>query len=297
MKGSKSVILIFSLIMTCCAEKNDKLVAKSGPFSFGQPQKVTVQGYNDDMMEPFLSWDGNTLFFNNLNNPSVNTNLQYATKINDSLFTYRGELKGVNTESLEGVATMDHSDEFYFISTRSYSQTFSTIYKGHFSEDSVSGVQLVQGLSKHEAGWVDFDVAISDNGNFLFFSEGRYDANGGPYEADIVMAEKMNGSFQRKDDQSVLATINTNALEYAACLSPDMLELYFTRVDTPLTVSSVPQIYFSTRNSVDESFSKPFRIENITGFTEAPAVSPDDQIIYFHKRESGKFVLYMIRKE
>ncbi len=296
MKGLKFVTLIILILANSC-KNNDDLETGSDAVLFGQPQKVTVQGYSSDIMEPFLSWDGNTLFFNNLNNPAVvNTNLQYATRINDSLFDYQGELKGVNTEYLEGVATMDDSNEFYFISTRSYAQTFSTIYKGSFSEDSVSNVQLVQGLSKHEAGWVDFDVAVSSNGNYLFFAEGLYDSNGGPYEADLIIAEKVNGSFQRKEDQSVLANVNSDALEYAACISPDMLDLYFNRVDTPLTVASVPRIYIATRNSVNEPFNKPYRIDAITGFTEAPTVSPDNRIVYYHKRENGIFVLYMVRR-
>ena len=35
--------------------------------AFDTPRIVTIQGYGDDAMEPFLSRDGKLLFFNNLN--------------------------------------------------------------------------------------------------------------------------------------------------------------------------------------------------------------------------------------
>jgi hypothetical protein len=52
--------------------------------SFKAPQIVTIRGYQDDAMEPFLSRDGKILFFNNLNEPSVNTDIHYAVRIDPS---------------------------------------------------------------------------------------------------------------------------------------------------------------------------------------------------------------------
>jgi hypothetical protein len=247
-------------------------------------------------MEPFLSRDGNILFFNNLNSPSVNTNLYYASKINDTTFKFEGELKGVNTEFLEGVATMDGSGHFYFVSTRSYTETLSSVYTGYFNNNSISDIKLVPGLSKNTAGWLNFDAEVSEDGNYLFTVDGLYDQYGGPYESDIFMAIKTNGVFKKSDD-NLFENINTGALEYAACISSDMLEFYFTRLQLPIKESSLSQIFVSTRNSVDEKFGLPYRIKEITGFSEAPTISPDQKKIYYHKNESGKFVLYMIRKE
>lgn len=45
------------------------------PDLFGDPQPVRLLGYVGDPMEPFLSRDGRWLLFNNLNEPSVDTNL------------------------------------------------------------------------------------------------------------------------------------------------------------------------------------------------------------------------------
>lgn len=275
---------------------NDDLFnPESDQMQFGQPQKVTVTGYDGIIMEPFLSRDGKTLFFNNLNNPSVNTNLHIATKINDSVFQYNGELKGVNTEYLEGVPTMDENYKIYYVSTRSYDQTFSTIYNGDFNNDSISKNELVEGLSKNKAGWVNFDVEVSKDGKYLYFVDGRFDEKGGPYESSIVLAIKKSEVFERTDEK-ILENINTSDLEYAACISSNMLELYFTRLDLPISESSEPQIYLSTRKSISDPFKKPYKITQITGFVEGPTISPDDKTIYYHKKENDKSVLFMIKK-
>lgn len=289
----KQCFLIILIVLSACSknesEPNSRLI------TFGQPQLVTINRYSADIMEPFLASNGETLFFNNSNHPSVNTNLHFAKRINDITFEYQGELKGVNTESLDGVATMDNSNTFYLVSTRNYNQTLATIYTGQFENDSVSNITLVPGLSKNQAGWVNFDVEVSKDGNFLYFVDGRFDENGGPYEADIAIAEKTDLGFQRKNSD-LLKNINTSALEYAACLSSDMLELYFTRVDAPISETSMPKIYVSTRESVNEPFRKPYRIDMIEGFVEAATISPDNQIIYYHKLEGQKYVLYMTQK-
>ena len=299
MKEERSMRLMFviiTLVNAGCGNdgQTNPPVSESSRLQFGQPQKVTVSGYGGDIMEPFLSRDGSTLFFNNLNDPSVNTNLHFADRINDSAFQYRGEVRGVNTGASEGVPSLDSTNTLYFVSTRNYDQTFSTIYTGRFGGDSVSNVQLVSGISRQQFGWANFDVEVSKDGNFLYFVDGRYDQNGGPYEADIVLAEKKNGIFQRSSNQAFLENINSDALEYAACVSSNMLELYFTRVGA--LSPAISGIYVATKNSVDQPFNQPYKIDTISGFVEAPTISPDDRIIYYHKKENGKFVLYMVRK-
>ncbi|MFO7656530.1 MAG: hypothetical protein R6W78_05645 [Bacteroidales bacterium] len=289
-------VLLFAFIVSIIAGCiNDAEKPEIKPISFGQPRKVHIIDYDDHIMEPFLSGDGTILLFNNLNHTSVNTNLHFATRINDSVFQYNGELKGVNTGFLEGTPSMDTSNVLYFISTQSYQQTLSTIYNGTLLNDSVVNIQLVSGLSKETPGWVNFDVEVSKDGNYLFFADGLYDADGGPYASDLVLAVKIQNTFQRTD-HSILQNVNTDALEYGACISSNMLELYFTRTELPLSVKSKPQIYVSTRNNVTEPFEKSYRIENISGFVEAPTISPDDRVIYYHKKENEKYVLYLIRK-
>ena len=57
--------------------------AKSSFGVFTNPQPVTIEGYTQDAMEPFISPDGNYLFFND-SNSAPTTNLYYATRIDDA---------------------------------------------------------------------------------------------------------------------------------------------------------------------------------------------------------------------
>jgi hypothetical protein len=289
----KQFLICFLLVFFSC--KSDDKVTPSMKITFSQPQQVTIIGYESDSMEPFLSRDGNTLYFNNSNDPSVDTNIHYATRVDDLTFQYEGELAGVNSTSLDGVASIDLNDKFYFVSTRSYEQTLSSLYTGDVSNGNVSNVQLVDGLSRNVAGWVNFDVEISPDGSQLYFVDGRFDANGGPYEADFVLGKKMNGIFERVNDDTTFKNVNTDELEYAACLSSDMLELYFTRFAFPITTP--PQIFVATRSAIGDDFNIPNIIPEITGFVEAPTISPDNKRVYYHKLENNKFVLYMVKKE
>jgi hypothetical protein len=63
--------------------------------TFRSPQRVTIEGYDDDAMEPFVTRDGKYLFFNNLNEPRVDTNLHWTERVDDLHFKYRGEIRGV----------------------------------------------------------------------------------------------------------------------------------------------------------------------------------------------------------
>jgi hypothetical protein len=51
---------------------------------------------------------------------------------------------------------MDMNDVFYFVSTRSYAKTYSTIYSGNFSNGNVSNIAIVPGISKDTPGDVNF---------------------------------------------------------------------------------------------------------------------------------------------
>lgn len=285
------VLPIILLLAACSSDEANNTIIR-----FGEPEKVTVHGYDDHLMEPFISPDGDVLLFNNLNDPAVNTNIHWATRTDDRNFEYQGEVAGINTPFLEGVPTMDENNRLYFISTRSYDDTHATIYRADFMNGNVSAVNLLEGLSKNEPGWVNFDVEVSADGIYLYFVDGRFDASGGPYEADIVIAKKNANGFERLGDQSILQAINTDDLEYAACISKNGLELYFTRVKAPLTSSSTPRIYVATRASADQPFQKPVLIDKITGFAEGPTLSADNKMLYYHHMENEKFSLFMIPK-
>lgn len=64
---------------------------------FHDPQPVTVWGYDDQIMEPFLTRDGKFLLFNNSNDPREKTDLHLAEKMSERSFRYVGKLSGANS--------------------------------------------------------------------------------------------------------------------------------------------------------------------------------------------------------
>ncbi len=299
LKSNHLLMLIVTVLMVLACDEDDS-AEPSTPIlelSFEDPVLVNVTDYNDHLMEPFLSRDGNVLFFNNLNNPSVNTNLHWATRISDTEFQYQGELENTNTESLEGVPSMDDQNQLYFISTRSYDQTLSTIYQGFYSNGRLNGVSIVGNVSRNEPGWVNFDVEVSKDGNNLYFVDGRFDEDGGPYESNFVLAQKTGNAFNRiSDSDEIFMNINTDALEYAAAITTDELELCITRVDAPLTPDSEPRLYVSRRTSTSAPFPTARLIENITGFIEGATYTPNDDGMYFHKKDNDFHRLYFSKR-
>ncbi|MGB5378881.1 hypothetical protein [Muriicola sp.] len=297
MKMRIRLIATLALLIFSCSSSKDEEILVDTAILFGSPQRVTLQGYDGQIMEPFLSRDGSILFFNNLNNPLVDTNLHWSTRVNNTLFEYQGELQGVATESLEGVPSMDQNNTLYYVYTGDYFQTLQSIYSGTYSQGSMSNIAVVENLSLNEPGWLNFDVEVSNDGQSLYFVDGLYDENGGPRQANFSIARKIGNEFQRDPNSAMLlANINTDDLEYAAAISKDELQLCFTRIIGAISVNSEAHIYIATRTDTSMPFSKPQEIKEITGFVEGPTFSSDDHGIYYHKKENEDFVLYYIEK-
>jgi hypothetical protein len=247
-------------------------------------------------MEPFITRDGRYLLFNNRNDPRVDTNLHYAERVNDVTFDSRGELNGANSPALDGVASVDRDGNLFFISTRSYAQTLSTVYRGRFSGGGVTGVELVQDVSLRHPGMVIFDAEISPGGEVLFIVDGEFTGGPNPRSADIAVAIRDGGRFRRHPASAeFMRNVNTPALEYAPAISADLLELFFTRV-TSLGGSAQPAIYRSHRASRDEPFGVAERVAAITGFVEAPSLSGDGRSLYYHRLEDNRFVIYRVAR-
>ena len=264
--------------------------------AFQHPERVTIANYSGDAMEPFLTHDGRYLLFNNRNDPSVNTNLHYAERIDDLHFAYRGEIQGVNTDALEGVPSLSCDGTLYFVSTRSYKDTFSTIYRAHFEKGVATNVEIVPGISRRAPGWVNFDAEISADGETLYSVDSQF-KNGMPATADIFIAKKHGDVFERaSDSNAVLKLVNTKALEYAPAISSDGLELFFTRVEK-VTATAEPRIWRAARKNSHEPFGEPQLVSAITGFAEGPTLSPDGLSLYYHAREGGKFVVFRVTRK
>ncbi len=292
--GLSSLVLVVLALARESHPENGKPKEEDGTRLFDKPERVTLRGYDGDAMEPFLTRDGRYLFFNNLNQPSVNTNLHYAERKDDLTFEYQGELDGVNTPALEGVPTMDRDSVFYFVSPRSYDTTFSTIYRGKFAAGKVSDVELVPGISRKQPGIVNFDVEVSPDGKTLYFVDAKF-AKGGPETADLVIAERRDQTFERAANSAViLKNVNSDALEYAPCISADGLTLFFNRAGKG--IPNVAAIFVASRSTTTEPFDRPLRLTAIEGFVEGPTLSPDERSLYYHKKEGHRFVIYRVSK-
>ncbi|MDO8434154.1 MAG: hypothetical protein Q7S58_17280 [Candidatus Binatus sp.] len=295
---ARALVAVAAMMLgiAACAGADDRLsidpMRRIQPPQFANPQRVTILGFSEDAMEPFITRNGKHLFFNNSNSPSVNTNLFQATRIDDLTFQFDGEIGGVNTAALDAVASMDLAGNFYFVSTRSYDSTASTIYRGAFASGDVTGVDLAPGVSLQRPGIVDFDAEISADGNTLYFSEGRFSGGPVPDTAKILIAKRTESGFVRpRNAKAITRRINTPTLNYAADISASELEIFFTRFDP-----GGPAIYTASRASKTKPFGKPQKIKAITGFAEAPSISPDGKSLYYHKNEGGIFVIYRVTR-
>jgi len=285
------------LLVLACAPRVVQVPATPDSYAFQNPQRVAIEGYDGDAMEPFVSRDGKYLFFNNLNEPNVNTNLHWAERIDDLHFKYRGELAGVNTPALEGVPSMDRDGNFFFVSNRSYDKTASTLYRSKFADGAVSNVELVPGVSLGKPGIVNFDAEISADGNTLYFVESQFSLFGNPKTARILIARRSGNSFVRDPaSPKLLQTVNSDALTYAPATSASECELFFTRVGPPGSGLQGPAIYLTRRANRTLPFEAPQRLAAINGFVEGPTLSADEQSLYYHKKENGHMVLYRVTR-
>src|ERR1035438_9506422 len=183
-------------------------------------------------MEPFISPDGHYLFFNNENDPRMNTNLHFAERTGKLTFRYLGELPGVNSDVLDAVPSVDTAGHFYFTTIRDYARTMNSIYTGEFDGKRVTNVHSVPGdISPKVPGTINMDASISPDGQTLYISRAVIVPNlPAPKKSELMIARLKDGTFSIDPASAhIMKNINTGALEYAPCISKDGLELYFTR--------------------------------------------------------------------
>jgi hypothetical protein len=263
--------------------------------AFTDPQLVTISGYTGSAMEPFISDDGNYLLFNTSNvAPSVPA-LEFATRIDATTFRYQGEVGGANQSGyLSGTPSMDANGNLYFVSTRGYAHTFSTIYSGQFASGAVTDVHLVPGISGGALGTIDFDVEVSPEGSRLYVSVGHF-AGGPPTRAHLAIFEKVGNSFvPDAHSASILRAVNkVGMLTYAASISANGLELFFTQANP---AGGDPAIYRAVRTKVGRAFGHVQRVGAATGFVEAPAISADGTTLYYHRLVGSTFQIWSVTR-
>ena len=294
MKTKINFLILLSITILC-----QSLFAQSYP-AFGPEKKVTIAGLNFDAMEPFISPDGNTLFFNSLNSGG-NTNLYYSTKVDDTTFTYVGLVGGCYDPSpnhLDGVASMDSLGNFFWVSTRNYPAIFENLHHGKYASGNVTNITRVYGnFNIFSPGWLIMDGTVNYQGDLLYYNNAYFNncIYGMPCKARLGVAQKVNDSTFNKlpNTDAIFANINdTSYLVYAPQITKDGLELYFTRI-LNTTVNS--EICVSVRSSLTAPFSSPHPIYSNNGFVpEAPTLTIDKQKMYYHQKNgTGVFKINM----
>ena len=131
-------------------------------------------------------------------------------------------------------------------------------------------------------------------------SDAVIDANcQGPCETTIGIAQKNNTSTfsTLSNSASILQNINdANYISYAPCISSDNLELYFSRyLKGQITSGTIFEICVSVRNNSLSEFSIPKVLfsEVISNLIEAPTLTVDKNIIYYHRKTSDSHKIMM----
>jgi T5SS/PEP-CTERM-associated repeat protein len=264
---------------------------------FSNPQPVTILGYSGNEMEPFISRDGQYLFFNDSNDPPNDTNLFYATRINDTTFSFVGEIQGVNTNDVDAVSSMDASSTFYYFSRSQYFTTYLSLYAGIFNNGTVTDVQPIdQNIAPDQYGGVNIDSEISPNGQTLYYTDSFlaniHDRSEPLLSSEIEEAVLTPDGFEEiPNSDAIFKNINNADLNYAPSVSADGLTLFFTRLD--LAAPSV-RIYVATRASTSDPFGVPQLVQAASGYVEGPSLSSDGTLLYYHKQlPDGTFQIYV----
>lgn len=271
---------------------------------YGNEKEVTINGLTFDAMEPHLSTDGNALFFNSLNN-GTNTALYYAARVNDTIFNYIGAVPIVNqtlTPYLNAVASLDSSDNFYWVSTRDWPTVTENLHRIRFLTSSYTNYGRVYGdFYINSPGWLIMDAAISYQGQHLLYCNAWFNncAGGAPCKASMGIAQKINDSTFNKLPNTAALFANINAdtvthIVYAPFLTMDGLELFYSRL---LHNGTQTEVMVATRSNTNAAFGMPSVLVSAPSLLpEAPALTADKSKLYYHKKVGGIFKLFMLQR-
>ena len=301
---SRLFLLSLVLFLTACSTTEvieDPPLPNNDYTAFINPELVPIVGYTGEVMEPFFSRDGRYMFFNNMGD---NKDIFYATyDAQTDVFTFADTISAINTPAVEGVPTLDNNNRFYYVSTFNYppggANIFDTIYVGDFDANSlaiVNNLAVVPNLDEGILGHLNFDAEVSPDGSTFYLVDGVFSGNPFPDVSNFIYAVDSGAGFVRATDSvAIFANINTNDLEYAACISQDGLEFFFTRLEIATLET---RNYRATRNSLTAAFGVPQEVPLNGGFIEAPTLSPDEKELYYHRRNpaTNLFELYRVTR-
>ena len=292
------LLLAFIVIVIFILARAPQKPPESVSTKFTNEQKVNIIGYTGHAMEPFISRDGQYLFWNSLND-SVDTSIFYAKRLDDSNFQFIRRVGSVNgtPPHLDAVPSMDINDNFYWVSTRNYPNVFENYQHGRFNNGVVTNIAPVDGdFYIKEPGWIVMDAEISPDGKLLFFVNAKFTGGNGPVpaESDIGVAHKIGDKFVKDPNSEILLQNVTtkNTLEYAPSFSANGMEIFFTRTQKNIGT----YIYVSSRDSLGEPFGKPELLDIKGDLPEAPSISFNGKTLYYHKKDGQYYKIYKMTR-
>jgi WD40 repeat protein len=272
-------------------------VNSSASGEFINDRDVKILDYNEDAMEPFISRDGQYLFFNSMTRGKRSKDIFYATKVDDYTFQFKGEVKNINTSAVEGVPTMDMNGNFFFLSTYAYKpNSLVSVYQGRFKDGAVIDIRPLSELSLNKSGWLNMDSEISADGQTLYSTHSYFDRGKNiPSKSYFFYARKVGDMFvPQKDSVEIFKKLNHDKIVYGATISTDELEILYTRL---LLDKLKFESMRAVRSDKNLPFEKPEVILSIKGFSEAPALTENGNVIYYHKKsKDGKFRIHALHR-
>ncbi|MBU1045255.1 MAG: hypothetical protein KJ915_12770 [Candidatus Omnitrophica bacterium] len=312
--NSKTILI---WIITACFIFDVSQSALAASAIFSKPYPVQIKGLplgvdNTPISteEPFISRDGRFLFFNTAASEN-NKDLHFAEFIQNQ-WVYRGPIgPDVNTAKyVEGNPTMDRRNKFLYIDTAVDRMVRSAKFSSETGQ--LSDIKEFQTIPNRQIDLVyqkfqgNMGVEISADGKTIYFSRAVWEMRGMELGrmvgSDILFLTKKNGTylFDKIWVKNIMQNINTTDLEYAASISADGLELFFTRMELEgLKKGKISsRIMHAVRTSLSEPFGHPVMIQTIgsSNFVEGPAISPDGKELYYHKYNGRKFRIFKVRR-
>ncbi len=298
-----------------CSEPAGRTTEQAVWSNFTDPQAVLIKGLPQgsggtpiSTEEPFVSRDGRFLFFNS-GHAEGNKDLHYAESVK-GVWIYRGELgpRINNPREVQANPSMDQNRNFYYVD----SGIERMIRKAEFipARGRLQFVREFSGIPRRNIRFFarkligNMGVEVSADGNTVYFSRATWTLKGlgvGPVQAsNILFVRKRNGKYvyDEKEANRIMKMVNTADLEYAASISCDGLELFFTRLrHSDLKAGHVcSRIMRVTRKSRSLPFGRPKTIAAIGSkdFVEGPSIADNGRTLYYHKRVGAKFRLFRV---
>lgn len=227
---SKSNDEIYFTAQSPSQEISQILYLKKVKGKWSNPQLMPFSNVYSDL-EPFLSFDQNTLYFAS-NRPLVESSnakkdfdIWYVTRKNKNSDWSKPQNMGapVNSENNEFYPSLSQNNNLYFTSDATTATTKDDIY---FCKYENGSYQLPKPLSAAiNSNGYEFNAFISPNEDFLIFT--KYNSEDGLGSGDLYIAFKdEEGNWSKAKNLGI--PINTKFMEYCPFYDEANETLYFT---------------------------------------------------------------------